>query len=91
MAITSMAQTTLDQILGQLETLEPQELQKLNQVVQDYLTPGKETARVLAFHKSLLASGLVRQIKRPLFRQTERQLIQVHGSPISETIIEERR
>jgi hypothetical protein len=86
-----MAQTTLEQILGQLETLEPQELQKLSQVVQDYLTPSEETARVSAFHKSLLASGLVRQIKRPLFRQTERQLIQVQGSTLSETIIEERR
>ena len=86
-----MAQTTLDQILGQLETLEPQELQKLSQVVQDYLTPGEETARVSAFHKSLLASGLVRQIKRPSSRQTERQLIQVQGNSLSETVIEERR
>jgi hypothetical protein len=86
-----MAQTTFDQILGQLETLEPQELQKLSQVVEGYLTPREETKKVLAFHKSLLASGLVRQIKRPLFRQTERQLIQVQGSTLSETIIEERR
>jgi hypothetical protein len=86
-----MAQTTLDQILGQLETLEPQELQKLSQIVEGYLTPREETKKVLAFHKSLLASGLVRQIKQPLFRQTERQLIQVQGSPLSETIIEERR
>jgi hypothetical protein len=86
-----MAQTTLEQILDQLETLEPQELQKLSQVVESYLTPREETEKVLAFHKSLLASGLVRQIKRPLFRQTERQLIQVQGSPLSETIIEERR
>jgi hypothetical protein len=86
-----MAQTTLDQILDQLETLEPQELRKLSQIVQDYLIPREETARVSAFHKSLLASGLVRQIKQPLFRQTERQLIQVQGSSLSETIIEERR
>ncbi len=86
-----MAQTTLEQILDQLETLEPQELQKLSQVVQEYLTPGEETARVSAFHKSLLASGLVRQIKRPFFKQTERQLIQIQGSPLSGTIIEERR
>ncbi len=86
-----MAQTTLDQILDQLETLEPQELQRLSQVVQGYLTPGEETEKILAFHKSLRSSGLVRQIKRPFFKQPERQLIQIQGSPLSETIIEERR
>jgi putative addiction module CopG family antidote len=44
------------------------------------------------FHQALLNSGLVKKINRLSYSQlTERQLIQVQGKPVSETIIEERR
>ena len=87
-----MAQATLNQILAQLETLELEELQQLNQAIQRYLAEKEETTKRPTFHKALLASGLVKQLKQPSYtRQIERQLIQVQGKPVSETIIEERR
>jgi len=67
-------------------------LQPLNQAPQKNLAGKEETAQRATFHKALLTSGLVKQLKQPSYtRQTERQLIQVQGKPISETIIEERR
>lgn len=57
------------------------------------MSENKEEATERAiFHKVLLTSGLVKQLKQPSYsKQTERRLIQVKGKPISETIIEERR
>jgi hypothetical protein len=87
-----MAQATVNQILVQLKTLELEELQQLNQAIQKHIADKQETAKRATFHKALLASGLVKQLKQSSYtRQTERRLIQVQGKPISETIIEERR
>ena len=87
-----MAQAVLNQILAQLETLELEELQQLNEAIEKYLALKDETAKQTAFHHALLTSGLVRQIEQPADGQlTERQLIQVQGKPVSETILEERR
>jgi hypothetical protein len=87
-----MAQATLNQILAQIETLELEELQQLNQAIQRYLADKEETAKRATFHKALLTSGLVKQLKQPSYtQQTERRLIQVQDKPVSETIIEERR
>jgi hypothetical protein len=87
-----MAQAILDQILAQLEMLDLEELQQLNQAIQRYLSDQEETAKRATFHKALLGSGLVKQLKQPSYsRQTERRLIQVQGKPVSATIIEERR
>ncbi len=86
-----MAQATLNQILAQLEMLELEELQQLNQAIQRYLADKEETAQRTTFHKALLTSGLVKQLKQSSdSRQVERRLIQVQGKPISQTIIEER-
>ena len=44
-----------------------------------------------AFHQALPASGLIKQIKTPSQANgAERQLVQVEGPPLSQTIIEER-
>lgn len=87
-----MAQATLDQIIAQIETLELEELQQLNQAIQRYLADKEETTKRATFHQSLLASGLVKQLKQPSnIQSTERRLIQVQGKPVSGTIIEERR
>ncbi|MEW6492846.1 MAG: hypothetical protein AB1589_10105 [Cyanobacteriota bacterium] len=67
-------------------------LQQLNQATQKHLAGKEETAKRATFHKALLASGLVKQLKQPSDSlQTERRLIQVQGKSVSETIIEERR
>jgi hypothetical protein len=87
-----MAQTTLAKILKQLETLELEELQQLNQAIQQYLIDTEEANKQAAFHQALIDAGLVKHIERPSSELiTERQLIQVAGKPVSETIIEERR
>lgn len=86
-----MAQTTLKQILNQLETLELEELKQLHQTIQKYLANQEGIDRQAAFYQALIDAGLVKQIKHPFYAPiTERQLIQVKGKPVSETIIEER-
>ncbi|RKU21268.1 hypothetical protein C6499_22170 [Candidatus Poribacteria bacterium] len=43
------------------------------------------------FHQVLLSQGLVKEVKKPHTAATiERQLIEIKGKPVSETIIEER-
>lgn len=87
-----MPQALLNQILNQLQSLEPSELQQLSQVIQTYLKNDEVTAKRAAFHQALVGSGLVRQIKNPNFEgRTHQRLIQVQGEPISQTIVGERR
>ncbi|MFM7425676.1 MAG: hypothetical protein ACKO7W_11905 [Elainella sp.] len=87
-----MPQALLNQILNQLQSLEPSELQQLSQVIQKYLQDDEVTAKRAVFHQALVESGLVRQIKNPNFEgRTHQRLIQVQGEPISQTIVGERR
>ncbi len=87
-----MPQAILNQIINQLQALEPSELQQLDRVIQKYLKDKEVSAKRVAFHQALVASGLVRQIKNPTFEhRTQQQLIQVQGEAVSQTIIEERR
>jgi hypothetical protein len=87
-----VAQATLYQILGQLSTLEVDELRQLDQAVQERLAPQEKTQTREAFHQALVATGIVKRIK-PARRADDslRRLIQAQGKPVSETIIEERR
>ena len=86
-----MAQVILNQILSQLNTLEIEELQQLNQAIQKRLAHQELTQQAI-FKKVLLASGLVKQHKKPIDNQQPRYpLIQLKGKPVSQTIIEERR
>ncbi len=44
------------------------------------------------FYQSLLASGLILEIKRGAVRDAaERPLVRIQGKPLSETLVEERR
>lgn len=86
-----MAQVILNQILSQLNTLEIEELHQLNQAIQQRLAHQELTQQAI-FHKALLASGLVKQHKKPIDNQQPRYpLTQLKGKPVSQTIIEERR
>jgi hypothetical protein len=90
--VKTMPQATLDQILDQLQMLEPSELQQLSQAVQNCLAARQPKPEQIVFHQALIASGLVRQIKKPSLEQrTYQQLIESQDKPVSETIIEERR
>ncbi len=87
-----MAQAILNQILDQLQFLELAELQQLNQAVQDYLANQEEVAKRATFHQALVASELVRQIKKSSYKKLiKQQLVHLEGQPISKTIVEERR
>ena len=87
-----MSEVILNQIFNQLEMLELFELHQLNSAIHKYLTEKQATTQQAKFHQALLTSGLVKKINHLSYSQlTERQLIQVQGQPVSETIIEERR
>jgi hypothetical protein len=87
-----MPQALLNQILDQLQALEPSELQQLSQVIQTYLKDNQASAKRAAFHQALVGSGLVRRIKNPNFEgRTHQPLILAQGEPISQTILGERR
>jgi hypothetical protein len=87
-----MSHAILKQVLEQLQSLEPAELQQLNQAVQEHLLNQEETTKHVAFHQALVTAGLVKQIKKPSYkRPLEQQSIQVVGEPISRTIVEECR
>lgn len=85
-----MSQTILSQMLDKLQLLEPVELQQLDCAVQERLTNQEQTTKQVSFHQALVDSGLVRQIKKISHQPRKRQLIQIQGKAISETIIEER-
>lgn len=85
-----MSQTILSQMLERLQLLEPVELQQLDRAVKERLTNQEQTAKQVSFHQALVDSGLVRQIKKVSYQSRKRQLIEIQGKPISETIIEER-
>ena len=71
-----MKQPVFQEILEQIKDLKITELQELDAVIQHYLS-----------ERSLLSSGLVKQIKQPNYCQIDQQqLIQVQGQPLSETI-----
>ncbi len=86
-----MTQSTLIKLLSQLETLEPNELQKLSQAIQIRLQATDEAHRIEKLYDSLLSSGLVLRRKLPSPQQQIKQpLIEIQGNPLSMTIIEER-
>ena len=87
-----MAQATLTRILEAIETLEAEELRRVEEVVRGLLEPLSKEAEREEVLRVLHESGLVKDLKRPsMTRSRERPLIPIKGKPLSETIIEERR
>lgn len=87
-----MTQATLVKLIGQLEVLEIEELQKLSQAINVRLNTVDESVKLAGFYSSLLTSGLVSHIK-PIYseRQPRLSLISIQGHAVSQTIIEDRR
>ncbi len=50
----------------------------------------EDNAEREAFHKSLIDSGLVKQIKPPIQQSDRLPLIKIKGIPLSESIISDR-
>ncbi len=87
-----MAQVTLERILQDIKTLEPDELMQVQQAVQAQLAPAgyaPEEERVL---QEMLKVGLLTETKpRRTDRQSVYPRVPIQGKPLSETILEERR
>ena len=60
--------------------------------LQRLLKEQDEADKLEVFHQVLLSKGLVKEVKNPSATDAiERQLIEVKGKPVSQTIIEERK
>ncbi len=82
----------LQRVLSEIPVLDQHELRQVQRAVQARLAPQRQAQKRRAFYHALRASGLVKQIKaHPANNNVQRQLVQVQGPPVSQTIIEERR
>lgn len=87
-----MAQATLTRILDDLKVLQPDELRQVQHAIAQQLALSQASLEEEGFLETLLASGVVKEIKRPpRDRHIERPLVPIQGKPLSETIVEERR
>lgn len=87
-----MAQATLNRVLEEIKTLEPEELRQVQCVLESQLGTSKDERADGGFLQAMLDAGLISEIKRPDQRQKrDRLVVPIHGKPLSETIIEERR
>ena len=78
----------IQEIAEVIKTLSPTDRYHLRKL----LKAQDEADKLGVFHQVLLSQGLVKEVKKPLIRnKTERQLIEVKGKPVSQTIIEERK
>ena len=87
-----MAKATLDRIMKEIKTLAPDERRQLCEMLHALMVPAEEEDKHQALHQALRAAGLVTQVRQPRATDTpQRRRIEVHGKPVSETILEERR
>ena len=78
----------IQEIAEAIKTLSPTDRYHLRELLK-----AQDAADKLeAFHQVLLSKGLVKEVKNLSVTHTiERQLIEVKGTPVSQTIIEERK
>ena len=78
----------IQEIAEVIKTLSPTDRYHLRKL----LRAQEEADKLGVFHQILLSKGLVKEVKNPPVTDTiERQLIEVKGEPVSQTIIEERK
>src|SRR5213082_1458166 len=88
----SMGREVITRVLELVRELNEDELRQVRQAVSVQLGERSDTHGREAFHRALLAAGLVKEIKTPPLRpDEERPLVPIQGKPLSETTIEERR
>ena len=77
----------MQEIAEAIKTLSPTDRHHLWELLKEQ----DEADKLEVFHQILLSQGLVKEVKKPHVADTvERQLIEIKGKPVSETIIEER-
>ena len=78
----------MQDIAEAIKTLSPSDRHHLLKLLKEQ----DEADKLEVFHQVLLSRGLVKEVKKPHVTATiERQLIEVKGKPVSETIVEERK
>jgi len=78
----------MPEIVEAIKTLSPTDRHHLRKL----LKAQDEADKLEVFHQVLLSQGLVKEVKKPPTAATiERQLIEIEGEPVSETIIEDRK
>ena len=87
-----MAQSSLAHVIEMIEELGIEELKQAQRAIEERLASDEKAAKMERFHAALIASGMVKEIKRPSARPAwEGPPITIEGEPLSETIIRERR
>ena len=77
----------MQEIAEAIKTLSPTDRCHLRKL----LKAQDEADKLAVFHQALLSQGLVKEVKKPHGTATiERQLIEIKGKSVSQTIIEER-
>ena len=78
----------MQEIAEAIKTLSPTDRDHLRKLLKEQ----DETDKLEVFHQVLLSKGLVKEVKKPHVPDTiKRQLIEVKGKPVSQTITEDRR
>ena len=78
----------MQEIAEAIKTLSPTDRHHLRKL----LKAQDEADKLTVFHQVLLSQGLVKEVKKSqVTAPIERQLIEIEGKPVSQTIIEERK
>jgi len=89
-----MPQSTLDKVLADAQALSPEEQRRLRAKLDEWLTPGPACQTEAEFEQQLVAQGILSAGLPPIIDgapSRQRRRLQVHGTPLSETILEDRR
>ena len=78
----------VQEIAEAIKTLSPTDRNHLRELLKEQ----DEVDKLEVFHQVLLSQGLVKEVKKPhVTDMIERQLIEIKGKPIADTIIDERK
>ena len=86
-----MAHANLEHILADMQALSPAEQQQLQAKLAEWLAQPVTPMTEAAFEQQLVAQGILSAVPPPitdLLPYRQRRRMQVHGAPLSETIIE---
>ena len=88
-----MTQRTVDEVLADVRALSPEEQRHVRATLDAWLAPPPTSLSEDAFEQQLVAQGILSAVPplRPAVPPAQpRTRLQVHGTPLSETILEDR-
>ena len=84
----------LDEMIGHVKDLSPDELRQLRDAVDDLLAASSQPLSEDEFEQRLASLGVLDRAATPIVRtpiDMSFRPVEVRGTPVSETIVEERR